>query len=149
MPQSTPIVSKFPGCLLCCGGGVSGWLLWEVTRHWLKWWRLRRWIVCSRFWGGWVVIWVERCLRLWDAAALKVAHVFGPTGRQTSFLDDQGWARGTVLWYKAVLWTYQSYFDPYSVTQTSHSINVSKQNTHFKMSYECSVLADLLVRTWF
>lgn len=60
---------------VCCveAAGVSGWLLWEVTRQRLK--RRHCWLVCSRYGGGWVVIWGERCLRLWDAGVPKIARV--------------------------------------------------------------------------
>lgn len=85
--------------------GVRGWLLWEVTRQRLK--RRRWWIVCSRYGGGWVVIWGERCLCLWDAGVPKIARVFR-TDLVTPLLflmikaEPEGRRSGGRHWYERI-----------------------------------------------
>ncbi len=122
-------------------GGVTGWLLWEVTRSWLKRW----WMVRSRSGGGWVVIWGEKCLCPWDAGALKIAHV-PRTDLVTPLLflmikvEPEGRCSGGRQWYGHISLTLI-----FTGVSKHCSLKCKISKHQFKVFFRWSLLAHLLV----
>lgn len=109
-PSQLQLSLNPPDVCSVVAGGVRAWLLWEVTRHRLKWWQ--RWILCRKDsgkdeWSSGVML----CLCLWDGA-MKISDWPGrSTHRQTLFFlmikaQPEGQCSDVRHWYEHISLTF-------------------------------------------